>query len=478
MTPTRTYRALSWLLAPVLLGHLAWRAARDGGSRYLRERLGFCPRHPPAASPRRWVHAASVGEVMTVLPLVAAVAEREPEATSGMRSGAGSEMRFGATSAAARGTGAEGRAAAGRAERGGILVTTNTPTGAAVLARHAPPGVEHAYLPIDRPGATRRFLERARPASGWIVETEIWPWLYAGCRAREVPLTIVNARVSPTTRRHAHGPLAATYRHALDGVEVLARSATDAAGYRALGAGAARTHLVGELKFAGEAGAPPPAPIDRRYALAASTHEDEEERLARAWLARGTDELLVLAPRHPERGAALARRLAAADGRSGRGDGLGRHDGRRGPPTYSPTYSPACPPACRRRGIGERPGALDRLYLADTLGELDAWYAHARGVFVGGSLVPRGGHNVLEPARRGRAIVVGPHTANFAEAMAVLRAARAVTEANDADAVVEVLLRALSGGDAALDAQARRALDAARDAGRVVDAYLARLDER
>ena len=416
--PPARYRLLVRLLSPLLLAHLLWRASRDGGARYLRERLGLgtpsrrdaaegpFTETPSAGGPgprpeRLWVHAASVGEVVTVLPLLEAMLDGAPPPS--------------------------------------VVVTTNTPTGAAVLERRAPPAVRHRYLPIDLPGATRRFLERERPDRGWIVETEIWPWLYARCRARGVPLAILNARLSPRTARHARGPLAPVYARALAGVDVLARSAEDASGYRALGAEPARTHVVGELKFAAPApGAPAPdAPLDRPYALAASTHHDEEERLGRAWLDRDEGGLLVVVPRHPERGAALARRL----------------------------------PACARRSLGERPGAADRLYLADTLGELDAWYAHARGAFVGGSLSGPGGHNVLEPARHGCPIVVGPRTANFVEPVRALREAAAIAELDDAGAVAAFLARALAG-DPALIEQGARGRDVASARAAIAGRYL------
>lgn len=409
--PAPGYRLLSLVVTPVLLVHLVVRALRDGGWRYARERLGFGPRRPDAEPPPRWIHAASVGEVLTVLPLLEATLDAEPDTT--------------------------------------ILITTNTPTGAAVLAHHALARVHHRYLPIDRPGATRRFVERERPRSGWIVETELWPWLYARCRAAGVPLAIVNARLSSRTQRHAGGPLGETYRRTLAGVDVLARTAEDATGYRALGAESARLRTIGNLKLAAAASRESlAAPIARPYVLAASTHEDEETQLAEAWLALPDRGLLVIAPRHPERGAGLARTLGslarAADGTDAR---------------------------CARRALGELPGRRDRLYLADTLGELETWYAHARGVFVGGSLVARGGHNVLEPARLARPIVVGPHTGNFADVMASLRTARAVTEVDEATAATAFLARAASG-DETLSKQGMRAREAVADSGGIVARYL------
>ena len=413
------YRALVRLLAPLLLAHLLVRAARDGGRRYALERLGYGAGAAATARTgigdgaapiddgrrRPWIHAASVGEVMTVLPLVEATLAAPGAPPS-------------------------------------VLVTTNTPTGAAVLARHAPVGVRHRYLPIDWPGATRRFLARERPTSGWIVETELWPWLYARAKARGLPLAIVNARLSPRTLRHADGPLAPVYRHALAGVDVLARGERDAAGYRTLGAEADRVRVVGELKFAaGDASSTAPAAlVGRPYALAASTHADEERRLADAWRRVRPDGLLVIVPRHPERGTTLAREL----------------------------------PDAGRRSLGETPAAEARLHLADTLGELDAWYAHAAGVFVGGSLIERGGHNVLEPARHGRPIVVGAHTANFADVVAALAQADAIAVAADADAVARFLSRALDG-DAELRRRGERARRVAADAAGVVERYASAL---
>ena len=432
--PPLRYRAIVRLLAPLLMTHLLARARRDGGARYLSERLGLggtrgMPRERPPGreAPRRgapkgrsgtrpWLHAASVGEVMTVLPLLRAVLDH---------GGADS-----------------------------VLVTTNTPTGADVLARHAPAGTRHRYLPLDWPGATQRFLERERPSAGWIVETEIWPWLYARCKASGVPLSIVNARLSARTLRHVDGPLAPVYRRALAGVDVLARSAADARGYRALGAEAARVRVVGDLKFANGALADDAAsvsptatrPVERPYVLAASTHADEEHRLAAAWLAMRTDGLLVIVPRHPERGVTLARELRGEDGAG-----------------------------CGRRSLGQTPRPDDRLHLGDTLGELDAWYACAAGAFVGGSLVGRGGHNVLEPARHGCPVVVGPHTENFADAVAALRTAEAIETADGAEAVARFLSRALDG-DEALSRQGERAREVSADAADIVSRYLAALD--
>lgn len=409
--PTLVYRLLVRALTPLLLLHLVWRSHRDGQRTYLVERLGFGARRSGVDSAPIWIHAASVGEILTVLPLI----EKLRQARPGLP----------------------------------ILVTTNTPTGAAVLAAQNLTGVAHRYLPIDWPGAMTRFLDAERPRAGWIVETEIWPWLYALAQARGLPLTIINARLSPRTRARTDGVLAETYRRALSMVRVLARSDDDANAYRALGADNELIATIGELKFAQRAALAaslPSALVSRRYVLVASSHDNEEELLVRAWLARDADTLMVIAPRHPER----AERILAA------------------------LRSVSAQLHCRRRSLGENPADGDRLYLADTLGELDNWYAHAAAVFVGGSLAERGGHNMLEPARRACPIVVGPSTHNFTEAMQTLRAQNAISEVADADEAADFLARA-AARDRVLVAQGQRAREAALAVGGMADRYLERL---
>lgn len=326
------------------------------------------------------------------------------------------------------------------AERDGVapLVTTATPTGARELERRAPPGTRHRYLPIDVPGAVHRFLDAERPRCAGIVETEIWPWLYASTTARDVPLTIVSARLSARTLDGPARALASTYRRALAGVRVLARSADDAERWRRLAGPGAQVEDGGDLKAVPPPDGPPPVrPLARAYALAASTHADEEVRLAAAWAAavrvtRSRDDaappLLVIAPRHAARGAELARALAGS-----------------------------VPPGTgvSRRSTGASPAPEDALYLADTLGEMQAWYACAEAAFVGGSLVPRGGHNLLEPARAGVPIVTGPHTANFARAAAALAAADALRVVPDARGAAAFLHAAVSGDAATLARGAR-----------------------
>jgi len=357
--PTWRYRILMRLLSPVLLCHLCWRSARDGGWRYFFERLGL---GSSVDGPYRWIHAASVGEVMTVMPLIESVLALEPTTK--------------------------------------VLLTTNTPTSAHVLSQQNNPRIVHRYLPLDFAGATRRFLRQRHAECGWIMETEIWPWLYAHCRQQGIHLSIINARVSMRTLRNETGFLASTYRTALVGVDVLARTKEDASRFKRLGSSNTSVQVIGNLKFADSRHTTEATPlIDTPYCVAASTHDDEELQLARAWLEANINCLLVVVPRHVERGPSVARQLRA----------------------LQRDLAPALP-AVSLRSSGDAPLSGARLYVADTLGELLAWYRFATGVFVGGSLIDRGGHNLLEPARLGKAIVVGPSTSNFADVAELMNA--------------------------------------------------------
>jgi 3-deoxy-D-manno-octulosonic-acid transferase len=363
--PPTAYRLASAALAGPMAAYTLRRAWRDGGWRYLGQRYGHIESQPRATV---WLHCASVGEVNAALPLVAALA---------------------------------------RAGIGPLLMTTNTPTGQHQAHAQAPKGTAVGYLPIDRPRAVERFLTRADPQAALILETELWPHLFAGLAERGVPIALINARLSERSTR-APGWWQRSAAWCLGRTRlVLARSEADRQRLEALGTPAERVTLAGNLKWAAAA---PAAPIDpgRPFCLAASTHDDEELRLARAWRQSGPpDELLVMAPRHPERGAAIARALAS--------EGL--------------------PVARRSQGEPPAPGP-GSIYIADTLGELPGLMAGAELVIMGGSLIPHGGQNVVEAARAGRAILTGPQMANFADETAGLERAGALLRLDDAAAIV------------------------------------------
>lgn len=407
------------------VGLLAWRLAatlaEPGAALLLRRRLArgkeIAARLPErrglAAGPRPpgrlvWVHAASVGEALSVLPVLAAHA-RLPGA-------------------------------------GTVLLTTGTAT-ATVLAgeRLAALGlgeaVRQAMVPLDVPRWVARFLGHWRPDAAVFVESELWPNMLAACRRRGIPTALLNARMS--ARSEAGWRRAPRLARALLGgfAEIWARSADDAARLASLGAPDATT--VGDLKSA--AGALPfdadaLAALRRAVGarpcwLAASTHDGEEAVLRDAHLrlrAEAPDALLVVAPRHPARGAAVAALLDDAP----------------------------------RRSLGALPDPDHPFHVADTLGELGVLYRLAPVVFVGRSLAGQaGGQNPLEPARLGCAIATGPATANFAEAVGRLRDADALALVHDAASLAAWAARMLTddAARAAAGARAEAAAAAASD---------------
>jgi 3-deoxy-D-manno-octulosonic-acid transferase len=350
----------------------------------LAERRGQ-EREPRPAGRLLWLHAASVGETVSILPVLAALQARAPALT--------------------------------------LLVTTGTVTSAELLAaRVGPRGrVLHRFVPLDVPAWTRRFLDHWRPDAAVFVESELWPNLLDACRRRGIPLMLLNARLSP--RSHARwARLPGFARHVLGNFTLIqAQSEADAARLRGLGAPAVTA--PGNLKFAA-----PPLPADaaalaslrerlasRPVWLAASTHPGEEALIFdvhRALAAGHPGLLTIVAPRHPERG----ERIAAEAG--------------------------TLPIA--RRGAGEGPPDAG-IWLVDTLGELGLWYRLARIVFVGRSLLPPGGgQNPLEPARLGCAIAVGPHTDNFLGPITSLADSGGLQRVDDAAALarwVDAMLR-------------------------------------
>ncbi|TFH87587.1 3-deoxy-D-manno-octulosonic acid transferase [Billgrantia azerbaijanica] len=382
------YSAALYLLSP-LIWQRVWREQLPTHPR--RERLGLIA-PAPAGERRIWLHCASVGEVQAARPLIAALRERYPHHR--------------------------------------LVVTTMTATGAervAALAREpAATGcdrnVSHHFVPLDFPGAARRFLARLRPELALVFETELWPNLLAACARVGVPVAVVNGRLSPRAFRRYRRirPLLAG---ALAQVAWLAaKSRPDAERFRALGMPAGRTTVVGSLKYDLAVSAEVLAASQqlcrvlgpRPVWIAGSTHPGEEALLlaAHARLRRHYPEaLLILVPRHPQRFDAVAALCR-------------EHD---------------LPLA--RRSQGEWPDARTAVYLGDTMGELLTLYGAADLAFVGGSLVPIGGHNLLEPAAMGVPVLSGPWLANFADVAETLREASALVEVADGEALSEMLRR-------------------------------------
>lgn len=436
-------RLISWLLLPVWLVHTLWRSVRDGKLLYLQQRLGYrfkagfgfgfaiasgSEDNSPTTQPV-WVHAASVGEVNTVVPLLLQLQKNQPE------------LRF--------------------------LITTITPTGKQVATSLAATtdlqGLAHVYLPIDYHLPVTRFLKQAKPRCALIVETEIWPCLYHQCKKNDIPIAIVNGRISDKTRRVTGGLAAKTIAPALSSALacvklVLARSQADAEAFQELASKETpRIVVCGNLKQirqpepsesntrAVACGAPSPA-----NCLLASTHDDEEMQLVTAWLKRQREEQLIVVPRHPERGRKLLTQIKVL-----------------------------CSEICLRSEEKNPPPTI-RIYIADTLGELRHFYENATVAFIGGSLVPVGGHNILEAAQAKCAMVVGPHMHNFEEEFAMLKKANAIQQYNDATAVVTAMAELLDNKEQR-QAQADRAQQALNNdnenaADQILGNYLQQLD--
>lgn len=391
------YSLLWYLATPLIWLRLLWRSRRQPEyRRHLSERYGFY-RREPAPGPLIWVHAVSVGETRAAQPLIEGLLARWP----GHR----------------------------------ILLTGMTPTGREAGQAVYGERVLQAYLPYDYSGATRRFLAHFRPVFGVLMETEIWPNLLTAAAAREVPVILVNARLSERSAR-GYGRLPALVRPAFAALAgVCAQTANDA--QRIADLGAQPVEVCGNIKFDVT---PDPEKIalgkhwretigTRPVWLAASTRDGEEELLLAAWrrMASSDDALLVLVPRHPQRFADVASLL----------DEQGW--------------------SWRRRSEG-LPDAGTQVWLGDSMGEMAAYYRLADLAFIGGSLLPLGGQNLIEAAACDCPVLVGPHTFNFLQATEDAIVAGAARRVGDAEALAGTV-RELLADAGALSAMRRAAGD-------------------
>ncbi|WP_245626805.1 3-deoxy-D-manno-octulosonic acid transferase [Aestuariivita boseongensis] len=399
-------------LAPV-----AWQVVSRKLKRYdvpplrMQERLGHASL-PRPKGPLVWFHGASVGESLSVLTLIDALKGQRPDLN--------------------------------------ILMTSGTATSAEILAKRMPAGCQHQFAPLDAIGPVDRFLDYWHPDAGIFVDSEIWPNMLVRARAAGVRLALVNARLS---QKSVEGwkKYPATSAFVLDQFDLILTQNRQNADYmREMGADEARVKSGVNLKAMAK-----PLPVDelelarlrgqigdRPIWVAASTHKGEEETILAAHaklLQQVPDALLVLVPRHPERGDEVAQ-LIAMGSRS-----------------------------VVRRSKGETPRADTDILLADTLGEMGLWYALSDIVFVGGSLRAIGGHNPFEVASAGGVVLSGPHVSNFAEtyeAMERIGAARLVESSEEIAKAVQSFI------------EDPKALEAAKTAGHgFVSRYGDKLEE-
>jgi 3-deoxy-D-manno-octulosonic-acid transferase len=378
------YSAFFYLLIPFILLRLLWRSMKAPAYR-LRwsERFGFY-RGKPTVQGVLWFHAVSVGEAEALFPLLRRLQQRLPEAP--------------------------------------ILVTTTTPTGSARVQAVMKDTVAHVYLPYDVPWVIRRFMRRFKPKLAVIMETEIWPNLFASCEEHKVPLCIINARLSEKSAR-GYRKIPDLIRPALAEVRLIAaQTDEDARRFLDIGAAEESVKTLGNMKFDIDISEETLAAgfklkehwFKGRFVwLLASTHKDEEAvffPIYKQLKQRIPELLMVIVPRHPERFPEVGKlceqnRLHAV----------------------ARTSRMAC-------------GAATDVYLADTMGELKMFYAAADIAFVGGSMVPVGGHNILEAAAVGVPVMFGPYMANFREiADKVLERGAAVQCRNEQDIAEAVL---------------------------------------
>lgn len=342
---------------------------------------------PPMRQGGIWVHAVSVGESIAAAPLVRALLKQYPDLP--------------------------------------ITLTCMTPTGSERIRAlfDGEPRVQHCYLPYDLPWAAGRFLDHVRPRLGIIMETELWPNHIHQCARRGIPVALANARLSERSAR-GYARFAGLTRPMLEEMSLIAvQTETEAERFRSLGARQASVQVTGSIKFdlkVDEQLMPRARQLREQWGasqrpvwIAASTHDGEDGLILEAHrqlLSVHSDALLVLVPRHPERFAAVHELCAGQ-------------------------FSTV------RRSTGDAVTAQTQVLLGDTMGELLFLYALADIAFVGGSLVPTGGHNPLEPAALALPVLMGPHVFNFLEISAMLREAGALQQVDDAEGLAAAVRR-------------------------------------
>lgn len=380
------YSAMCYLSVPVVLTRLLWRSRKNPGYRQRwGERFGFLPDGVPQNC--LWIHAVSVGETLAAVPLVKGFQQKHPDVP--------------------------------------VLVTTMTPNGAKQVVTSFGQTARHVYIPYDLPSAIQRFVNKIHPKMLIIMETELWPNLLHICQKQQIPVLLANARMSErSANNYSRFPI--IVRPMLQALTELAvQTSVEADRFKMLGAPADRIEITGTVKFdivisdeirqrgkqfRGKCG------VDRPVFIAASTHAGEDEIILEAFAQirkQLPNALLLLTPRHPER----AEDVAAL---------------------------------CKKRGFSlvihsENPTITQdiAIYLTDVIGQLLVLYAASDVAFVGGSLIPTGGHNVLEPAALGLPVITGPHMFNFTESERLLREASSLWQINNAEELANKVIQLL-----------------------------------
>ena len=411
------YRHATTLIKPLLGIYLAFRKqkGKEDVARF-HERLGLPKKERPKGQ-LLWIHGASVGETLSVLPLVDALLARYP--------------------------------------RLHVMITSGTVTSACLLEKRLPERAFHQYIPIDCFPYVRRFVKHWRPDVVFWLESEFWPNILSVIDEQKIPLILLNGRVSDKSFANwkKYPRLSAQIQNMF--VESLGQTEQDAARLAVLGAKNAR--CLGNLKCAAR---PLPYDVqeykslslqvgDRPCWVAASTHKGEEKAVlaVHQQLKKKMGKLLtIVVPRHPQRGEEIEKLFRKARLK------------------------------VNRRSLGEKITSQTDVYLADTIGELGLFYKLASVAFVGGSLISFGGQNVLEPAKLGKAVVTGPHTRNFKEIVDRAQAAEALTVVKDKDELADVVGQWLKSGKKCAVAQKKAETFAAEEEKSVLSGLLDALE--
>lgn len=384
--PRILYTLVLWLLLPYIFFHLLWRARKQPEYlRHIAERFGFYNAH--SSKPVLWLHTVSVGETRAAASLVQRLRESYPDHQ--------------------------------------LLLTHTTPTGRAASEQLYGDDVLRVYLPYDYPFAVQRFLSQFRPCIGILLETEIWFNLIHTCHAEEIPMLLLNARLSEKSAR-GYARVARLTRAALSELAAIAAQSNDDA-TRLMALGAGNVPVMGNLKFDIE---PPPVMLQlgrqlrsqfgegRKIFLAASTRTGEEALLLDALARINIPQLLtVIVPRHPQRFDEVAALLMQHGIRFSR----------------------------RSENLPIAPDT--QAVLGDSMGEMFAYFAACDLAFIGGSLLPFGGQNLIEACAAGKPVVIGPHTYNFAQASQLAVASGAAVRVDDALGLAQTLQELFSHPD-------------------------------
>lgn len=413
----KIYNTLIRFLYPIAINRYIEKRKKNGKEDLKRfnERIGR-PSKPRPEGKLIWMHGASVGESISMLPLIQRLLEIYPDAH--------------------------------------IMVTTGTLTSAEVMAKRLPERAFHQYLPLENPVYATRFIKHWRPDIALWFESEFWPAMLSAIKRKNIPLLLINGRISNKSFKRWQ-QFEFVIKEILDCFNLcLGQSEEDA--YRLRVLGAKNTMCLGNLKYAGL-----PLPVDatkkqdiaeqignRPVWLVSSTHDDEEFKIARFLkdLNQKIPGLLTfIAPRHPHRGIEIKERLQKELGLN-----------------------------VSLRSADEKIGPKTDVYIADTIGELGIWYELIPLVFIGGSLIPHGGQNFMEPSRSRDAVIVGPHMHNFTDAMNRAKKADGIIQVNDVLDLMETVENLLVNPDL-LEAKRSLAYNWATSEAKVLDGIVEKI---